>query len=738
MTIVKKKILSLIIAIILSISSLVISNNAVFGVNEDNTTSLIESQMPNVVSLDGDIELKHIRRISSSEKSLNEICFENVDGSITSYTFNYPVKYLDKQGNVVDKSNEITETEDGFESLNNDIKTTFGNALTDGISITYNDIKLKMIPLQEASQISFLNDFFQPKASLKETEDCDKIIYKANNKTQYEYTLTAMGVKEDIVLKEYDGQNIFEFNLYTNGYKLIENENGQLVICNESSEVKALIGEILVFSADEKNNTTGNYQIETIKDNSIYKLSVIIDEAYLQDKNTIYPVTIDPTIEVKSGSGAIQDVTINNKESSDGSSGSLFVGKRATYGISRILMRFPGLNLSNIASANNITSAYISIRDLMCESESMTVFCHTFTGTSWNEASASWSNTSPNSYVSSALSSKNISYSNGASLNPAHRYSFNITNAVKGWKNGTYSQSKGIIFKASSSVENASTNIKKTFASYNRSAYQPILVVNYTTSNTISASNLKIYQTENTYINDGNGNKPEDMKYNTKTQDQLRNMKWITWTDFTSGNTVDKRRSHWESLCKTTSTEPLQSVALNMISTFMSGSGSTYSNTKLTSAAKEHETTTNYVNAVKGQIKSLLSTYKGDIYKLRYTASTRTSNPLVQKMRANNINQPVFNKASDKIKGLTFCVNGLWGNEIIVKSYTCNGSSYSCTLTFTLYDHFGLNEPDIDKYGGTHEGFRDWYILQHFKEYNGAYKPFVSKMSFDVSFSGTI
>lgn len=40
----KKKILSLIIAIILSISSLVISNNAVFGVNEDNTTSLIESQ----------------------------------------------------------------------------------------------------------------------------------------------------------------------------------------------------------------------------------------------------------------------------------------------------------------------------------------------------------------------------------------------------------------------------------------------------------------------------------------------------------------------------------------------------------------------------------------------------------------------------------------------------------------------------------------------------------------------
>lgn len=734
----KKKILSLIIAIIISTSTIGLSNNTVVGANIDDTRNSIANRIPNIVNLDTDVELEHIKRSSTSEKNLNEICFENKDGSITSYMFNYPVKYLDKQGNVIDKSNEILKTEDGFESRYNDIKTAFGNSLTDGISITYNDIRLKMIPIQKVSQISLLNVLFQPKAKLQEDEKCDKIIYKANNKIQYEYTLTAMGVKEDIVLNEYDGQNIFDFELYTNGYKLIKNKNEQLVICDNSNEVKATIGEILVFSADERNNTTGSYQIETIESNSIYKLSVIIDDAYLQDDNTVYPVTIDPTIEVKSGSGAIQDVTIYSTGSSEGASGSLFVGKRATYGLSRVLMRFPGLNLSNIASESNITSAYVSMRDLMCESEAMTVCCYTFTGASWNESSASWSNTTPNSYVKTLLSKKTISYANGTSLNPSHRYSFNITNAVKAWKSGTYSQSKGIIFKAPSSVENASTNIYKTFASYNRSEYQPILIVNYTTSNTITASNLKIYQTENTYVKDGSGNKPEDMQCNTKTKDDLTSMKWISWADFTTSNTTEDRRSSWESLAKTTSTEPLQTVALNMIDSFMGGEGADYSNSDLTTAAKTHETTTAYVNAVKNQITDLLSEYNGDIYKLRYTASTRTNNPLVQKMRANNINQPVFNTATDKIKGLTFCVNGLWGNEIIVKSYTCNGSSYSGTLTFTLYDHFGLNEPDIEKYGGIHEGFRDWYILQHFKDYNGAYKPFVSKMSFDVSFSGTI
>ncbi len=131
------------------------------------------------------------------------------------------------------------------------------------------------------------------------------------------------------------------------------------------------------------------------------------------------------------------------------------------------------------------------------------------------------------------------------------------------------------------------------------------------------------------------------------------------------------------------------------------------------------------------------TSYNGDITKLAYTASNRTSNPLVKRMKDKKINQPVFNTASDKINGLTMCVNGLWGNEIIVETYSFDGTSYSCKLRFTLYDHFGLDTEDINKYGEL-VGFRDWYILQHFKNYSGAYKPFVTKMSFTKTFSGSI
>lgn len=122
---------------------------------------------------------------------------------------------------------------------------------------------------------------------------------------------------------------------------------------------------------------------------------------------------------------------------------------------------------------------------------------------------------------------------------------------------------------------------------------------------------------------------------------------------------------------------------------------------------------------------------------LRYVVSNRDSNPLVELMRNNEINQPVYNTANDKITGLTICIDGLWGNQIEVKSYSQSGNSYSGVLSFTLYDHFGLDAADVEKYGFL-AGFRSWYILQHNKEYNGSYKPFVTKINFDVPFSGVI
>ena len=513
---------------------------------------------------------------------------------------------------------------------------------------------------------------------------------------------------------------------------MFEDESKGFYLRDKEGVVKANIGEIIVFTADEKNNTFGELKSKEIDAYNQYELTIVVDEAFLKSEDTAYPVKIDPTVEISS-SGGIQDVTINSTGGSDGASASLYVGKRATYGVSRALMRFPGLNLSVVPSEGYITNASVLIRDLMCESVAMTVYCHTFTGNAWNESTANWSSVSPNSYVSTALSSKSISYANGSGLSPIHAFSFDITAAVKGWKSGSYAQGKGILFKAASSVETASGNTSKTFGSSERSSYKPVFKMTY--MGTITASNLKIYQTKNTYIDDGAGNKPEDIKYNTKTQPELTAMNWISWIDFP--RTASARKTTWVNLCETTSTQPLQNVLVGMVDRFMGGTGNEFSNSTLSTKAKEHASTQTYVNAVKTQLHTLLKTYKGDIHKIKYTASNRDSNPLVKKLKDNGIMQPVFNTATDYVQGLKMCVNGLWGNEIVVKSYTSNGTSYSGTLTFTLYDHFGLDTEDINKFGEL-AGFREWYILQHFTTYGGSYRPFVTKMSFDVNISGTL
>ncbi|MBO5912484.1 MAG: DNRLRE domain-containing protein, partial [Clostridia bacterium] len=229
----------------------------------------------------------------------------------------------------------------------------------------------------------------------------------------------------------------------------------------------------------------GSMTHETVKENEQYIITIHVDAEYLKDEKTKYPIRIDPTIEItydSNGSGAIQDVTLNQNSGSSGSSGSIYVGKRNTYGVSRTLMKFPGLNLSGIASASDITSAYVKIRDMLCETTMMTVYGCLYAGENWSESTANWSNTQPGSYTEMPNAFAEVSYSIGNAKNPKHRYSLNITQAVKYWKsnatNGLYTKDNGIILKASDEVEYGGA-LYKTFASYNRSSNKPSLKVVY-------------------------------------------------------------------------------------------------------------------------------------------------------------------------------------------------------------------------------------------------------------------
>lgn len=466
------KFLKIFILFVLVISIACTNLNFVSAISNDNKIN--SDEVPDIIGYEEAITKGHKKRLYDEEHELNTVVFQNNDESNTIYMHKFPVKYVDSEGNIKDKTKEIVKFENGFKSVDNDIVSVFGENAKEGTTLSYQDVNINI------GYLSNEEKYAHSKASLVN----DIVKYKIEPGVVLESSLTYMGIKESVVVKKNADKNSFNFIVNTNGLFLTKGENEEIYFVDKYGNKKAYIGEVLVRSKDEKHNSFANITISTITESELYELTINITDDYYQNDNVNFPVEIETTIEIVSSSNErsipdIQDATINSTGGTDGSSGSLYIGKRANYGVSRILMSFPGLDLSIIDDVSQIASAHIEMRDLMCQESAMTISCHTFTGNDWDESTVTWSNANPNSYVSSALSSKSISYDSGATLDPVHRYSFDITDAVIGWKSGTYSQSKGVIFKPNSSVENGSTYISKTFASFNRSEYQPSLTLTY-------------------------------------------------------------------------------------------------------------------------------------------------------------------------------------------------------------------------------------------------------------------
>ena len=194
-----------------------------------------------------------------------------------------------------------------------------------------------------------------------------------------------------------------------------------------------------------------------------------------------------------------------------------------------------------------------------------------------------------------------------------------------------------------------------------------------------------------------------------------------------------------------------------MVDHFVGGSGSDYSNNALTAAIIEHPNTQSHVNSVVNVIKEQISLVNGNIESLIYNEELWVQ-PIQRKSQIvvsallyekeiignESINLPVYGY-NNGVAGLTLAVDSWYGSKIEIESFSVQGNTYSGTLRFTFYDHFGLDTSDLSekKYGnlkaGSLPGFRQWYILQHWSELGTSVqpKPFVTVVSFTVPISGT-
>lgn len=492
-------------------------------------TELTEQNLPDVIDAETAIADGYVARLNSEEQSLSEVVLEKNDGTRALYLFSENVKYIDENGDVADKSNNAVRKGRAFVNEGNDVEIILPATLTAGIAVIGDELNITMKPLTDKIGRSL--------SPAKKTAD-DTVVYSDvfDSSTNIEYTYTYGGVKENIILESYNGKNSFDYEITTGGLSLYE-DKGTLLLADESGDVKATLGEVVVFSADNKNNTFGKYKVEELEKNSRYKVTVSVDRECLTDPKTKYPVKINPDLKTINASAKIQDLQVfkgtdgkGTSETSAGYSGVSRVGW-TDWGVCRTLIKLNNFsfNTYKITDAWQIDSAYVELRDLMCQGGSgVPISCGQFNGNFWTEKDTrTWNGLeAENSSLSSPV---NVTYGNGNSKrnlsDKDQWYNWNLTGTVKKWLTNASLKEKGLQLRTYTSFleENSIySDYMKTFSSMQGDAdYKPYFVIKYKSNGCRSADTLPRTNepTKNCLMYATNTNKT--IKYTTEYGDNI-------------------------------------------------------------------------------------------------------------------------------------------------------------------------------------------------------------------------
>ena len=106
--------------------------------------------IPECISQENAKSREHVNRLCSQEKNLNTVVFQNRDGSKTAYIFTNPVKYLDQDNSIKDKSTVISHSSNGNYSYameNNSVRAFFPEDISKGVLLQFNGYSLTMSPV---------------------------------------------------------------------------------------------------------------------------------------------------------------------------------------------------------------------------------------------------------------------------------------------------------------------------------------------------------------------------------------------------------------------------------------------------------------------------------------------------------------------------------------------------------------------------------------------------------------
>ncbi len=243
------------------------------------------SSLPTFIDSNNALQKGHVNRLKSRETNLNTVVFQNNDGTETTYIFIQPVKYVDENGDVHDKSDKISSILDATYSygvLNNNTKIYFPKNSNLGTKIQHQNYVIQMLPVTTySSSPTYVDD----------TTVAYNGVFGENTILTYQTKLN--GIKEDIVLVKNIEKNEFDFTLTLSNLTPIQIE-GIWYLKNSNDNIVGSLGKIIV-NDSAGNSVEGTMTIAPSVTHDTYSVKIIVPSEFLEANSTVYPVYIDPS-----------------------------------------------------------------------------------------------------------------------------------------------------------------------------------------------------------------------------------------------------------------------------------------------------------------------------------------------------------------------------------------------------------------------------------------------------------
>ncbi|MCX7568896.1 DNRLRE domain-containing protein [Tumebacillus sp. DT12] len=415
---------------------------AIKSQGDQSAMNAVIGEMPN--------KLPKERLELTSKRTKYSTTYLNPDGSFTEEISLEAQHYLDASGKEwkkIDNKLKASNQKTGFVNGSNAFNIWFADqsGANELVSVEKGGKSVGLIPVGAK----------QAKGAVKG----DEITYAgAFENADVRYQAQGEGVKEDLILHALPKQATFSFELKQKGVKATVEKDGTIALADQNGEKVWYFEK--PFMTDAEGKYSQKVDMNLREANGKTYVDVTPDAAFLQDKTTKFPVTIDPTI---NNWDVLRDTFISSAfpDASYGSETFLTTGYHGYFGATRSLAQF---YLSSMPSDAKISSATLNLYQQKTDATNTSIDLHRITS-AWG-SNTTW-NTQPEIKTTAETTTTNYT---------ANAYwTMYATQLVKDWYNGV-TPNYGFLLKQ----QNETTSPYRTFTSVNAGNNTPRLTITYT------------------------------------------------------------------------------------------------------------------------------------------------------------------------------------------------------------------------------------------------------------------